>query len=156
MKKLPSTFLRNEKYPKLDPPRFHCGWVLKDTNCVFDVANELNIQPHVMECGQIVPKPEWVQGDLWMQDNAFAAIMKNLELKREPSLSTVICPGKTGGRARMISVVENTTIDDGEVCLTDTEKLRKYFGKYFDSDNGPMWYLDSYYFTWNSQRYYRK
>ncbi|KLO14840.1 hypothetical protein SCHPADRAFT_902976, partial [Schizopora paradoxa] len=154
MKKLPSIFLRNEKRPNLNPPKFHYGWVLKDANCVFEVAKESNVQPHIIELNQVVPKPEWVQDDTWMQEDAFDAVAKKLGLTGEPYLASVICPGKPQGRARMISLVENIALKSGTVFHQDIDKLRECFGKYFEVDEGPMWYLDGYSWTWNSARYH--
>lgn len=156
MKKLPSIFLRNEKRPKLDPPRFHYGWVLEDANCVYDVAKELDIQPHTIEYDQAVPESEWVQDYPWMQSNAFTAVTEKLGLEREPYLVSVICQGKPQGRATMISLVENITVESGSVLHKDIKKLKEYFGKYFEVDDGPMWYLDGHSWTWNSARYRKR
>ncbi|KLO14838.1 hypothetical protein SCHPADRAFT_996344 [Schizopora paradoxa] len=125
-------------------------------NCVFDVAKEFNIKPHIIEGNQVIPKPEWVENDIWMQYVAFNAIAKNLGITEEPGpyLATVICPGKPEGRSRMVSLMENIAYKSEAILLDDIEKLRDCFGKYFEVDEGPMWYLDGYFWTWNSSRYH--
>ena len=88
--------------------------------------------------------------DVWMKRDALTALAKELGLKVEPYHVEVFCPGEPGKeRVDMVALIENYTLKDEIVSRLDIQQLRAYFG--FESD--PLWYLDSYFWTWKSEAF---
>lgn len=156
MAKLPSALVPSGIYTKSRPPKFHYGWVLSDPDPLLDVARKLNIPPRdrsdseTSHSGEEEDIPSVSMTDVWMRDDALDAVAKILKLRCTPYVVTVFSPGSDSDRAEMISLIENYTLRDGLISRSDVPKLQEYF----DFEDSPMWHLDTYRWTWNSDRFW--
>ncbi|KLO14835.1 hypothetical protein SCHPADRAFT_902971 [Schizopora paradoxa] len=165
MAKLPPHLAPLGKYAKSKPPKFHFGWVLDNPDILLDIGKSLGVQPRKHEEDHEDHEDHDSDDDseddeesdctvsmtdVWMRMDALQAVSKELELKNEPYLARVICPGKPNPRVLMISLVENYSLKDGFTRGIDIQNLMKYF----DFKTGPMWYLDGYFWMWDSTRFW--
>lgn len=168
MEKLPSVLIPRGIYKNARPPKLHYGWALNDPNRLLDIARKMNIPPRdrgeqttatkeddgedrevkKLNAEEEVRKPCVSMTDIWMRRDALKAVAKELELRGRPYLVEVFSPGE--GRVQMIALIENYELRDGFVSRSDIQKLREYF----DFEGGPIWYLDTYFWTSNSERFW--
>lgn len=168
--KIPAALVPSDPYSKAKPPKFHYGWVLNNPDCLLDIARAMNIPPrdrgdkttfcgeHRDDLGDVevedfdIEDEEIAPGgsmtDVWMREDALDAVAKSLELNYAPYLNEVFSPGK--GRVMMVALIDNYALRDGFVSRSDLKNLCEYF----KFEGGPMWYLDTYYWTWNSERFW--
>lgn len=162
----------SERYKGARPPKLHYGWVLNDPNHLLDIAKAMKIPPRDRGENTMVRREDdgedrdveksHVEGetydykpcvsmtDIWMRRDTLKAVAKDLKLRGDPYLVEVFSPGMRNGRVQMIALIENYELRDGFVSRSDVQKLREYF----DFESGPIWYLDTIFWTWNSDRFW--
>ncbi|KLO14833.1 hypothetical protein SCHPADRAFT_294507 [Schizopora paradoxa] len=180
MDRLPAPLIPKDGSYKLRPPRLHYGWALGDPDVLLEVARAKNIPPRDRNKPTAPPKndrssinaDEDEEGDeeegydteddseacppsvsmttSWLRMDALDAVAKELELEGEPYVIEVFLPGK--GRVRMVALTNNYELSDRLLKRRDFDELRKYL----KFEGGPMWYLDTYHWTWNSERYWNR
>ncbi|KLO13332.1 hypothetical protein SCHPADRAFT_369483 [Schizopora paradoxa] len=141
--------------PRGIPPRLHFGWVLDDDgNRLLDIAREKKIEPRDQREVKLLPKddsddediyegPSVKMNELWLKQDALSAVGKELQLICEPYLDQVCCPGKR--TVKIVGLIDNYSLKSQVVGRADIPKLVDYF----NFDVGPLWFLDSYRWTWN-------
>lgn len=168
---------------KMRPPRLHYGWALSEPDDVLlEVARLKNIPPRDRGKTTTLPKEVRNSTDVeeeeesdeeegeeydseddseseacpssdsmttcWLRKDALNAVAEELELITKPYIHEVFFPGKDS--VYMVAITNNYELRDRALKRRDIDELRKYF----KFEGGPMWYLDTYYWTWNSERFW--
>ncbi|KLO14834.1 hypothetical protein SCHPADRAFT_888998 [Schizopora paradoxa] len=84
----------------------------------------------------------------WLRKDALNVVAQELGLVSEPYVHEVFFQEK--GAVQMIAFTNNYELVDRPPKRSDVDELRKYF----KFEGSPMWYLDTYYWTWNCERYW--